>query len=82
MSNDTEQKPENQQEGDGSNINESDYSRICGVSIRGWIAVGVVATICAMSVASIEIKEPLYTLGGLIVGFYYGHQQGLSKKKN
>jgi hypothetical protein len=34
--------------------------------------MGVVATICLMSGLKIDIKEPLYTLAGLIVGFYFG----------
>lgn len=47
-------------------------SKIWGVSLRGWIALIVIMTICLMSIIKIDIKEPLYTLGGLIVGFYFG----------
>lgn len=54
---------------------ETDHSRIFGVSLRGWIALGVVLTVCAMSVLMIEVKEPLYTLAGLIVGFYFGQNK-------
>jgi hypothetical protein len=50
----------------------NDNSSLFGVTIRGWIAMGVVATICLMSGLKIDIKEPLYTLAGLIVGFYFG----------
>lgn len=53
----------------------SDTSRIGGVSLRGWIAVIVIVTVCAMSVLALEVKEPLYTLAGLIVGFYFGQNQ-------
>jgi len=59
-----------------------DNSAIFGVSLRGWIALLVVATVCGMSIANIIVVEPLYTLAGLVVGFYYGHQQGLTQKKS
>lgn len=51
---------------------KTDTSTILGVSIRGWIAIVVVLTVCLMSGLRIDIKEPLYTLAGLIVGFYFG----------
>ena len=51
---------------------KSDNSTLCGVTIRGWIAIIVVLTVCGMSIGKIDIKEPLYTLAGLIVGFYFG----------
>lgn len=50
-------------------------SKIFNVSLRGLIALIVIVTICAMSLAMKDIKEPLYTLGGLIVGFYFGQNQ-------
>lgn len=60
------------------NGQNGDSSTIWGVSLRGWIALIVVLTVCIMSGLTIEIKEPLYTLAGLIVGFYFGQNQ----KKN
>jgi hypothetical protein len=65
---------ENEPEKPNLNDNEAnnDHSTILGVSLRGWIALIVVLTICLMSGLKIDIKEPLYTLGGLIVGFYFG----------
>lgn len=60
------------------NNQNTDTSTIWGVSLRGWIALIVVLTVCVMSGLAIEIKEPLYTLAGLIVGFYFGQNQ----KKN
>ena len=50
-------------------------SKLFGISLRGLIALIVVLTICAMSFCVVEVKEPLYTLGGLIVGFYFGQNQ-------
>lgn len=55
-----------------------DQSTIYGVSIRGWIAIVVVFTVCLMSGMKIKIEEPLYTLAGLIIGFYFGQ----NPKKN
>lgn len=55
-----------------------DSSTIWGVSLRGWISLIVVLTVCLMSASNVEVKEPLYTLAGLIVGFYFGQNQ----KKN
>lgn len=52
-----------------------DDSRLFGISLRGLIALIVVLTICVMSCLVIEVKEPLYTLGGLVVGFYFGQNQ-------
>lgn len=53
-------------------------SHMFNVSLRGWIALLVVATVCVMSYRQLEIKEPLYTLAGLVVGFYFGQ----TKPKN
>lgn len=50
-------------------------SRIMNVSMRGWIALIVVLTVCAMSVMNLEIREPLYTLAGMVVGFYFAQQK-------
>jgi hypothetical protein len=52
-------------------------SKVFNVSIRGWIALFVVSTVCAMGLTQIEVKEPLYTLSVAIVSFYYG--QNLKK---
>ena len=50
----------------------NDESRIGSVSVRGWLAIMVVWTVCLMSATEITVSEPIYTLVGLIVGFYYG----------
>ncbi len=47
-------------------------STIGGVSVRAWIAVIVIVTVCLMSGLKITISEPLPTIAGLIVGFYFG----------
>lgn len=47
-------------------------STLAGVSIRGWLAVLTILTVCAMALLTIEVQEPLYTLAVAIVAFYYG----------
>jgi hypothetical protein len=53
-------------------------SKVLGVSARGWIAVIIVTTVCILSGLSVEVKEPLYSLAVLSVGWYFG-QKGLGK---
>lgn len=50
-------------------------SQLMSVSVRGWLALLVVFTICAMSLARIPVTEPLLTIGGMIVAFYYGQNK-------
>ena len=54
-------------------------SHLLNMSVRAWIALIVVCTVCYMSVRTIDVKEPLYTLAGLIVGFFFGQ---VSKPKS
>jgi len=50
----------------------NEESKILGVSLRGWIALIIVYTVCLMSIYSNEVREPLYTLCTTAVGFYFG----------
>lgn len=52
----------------------NDESRILGVSVRGWLAVFLTATVCFMSVRSTEVKEPLYTVIVMALSFYFGQK--------
>jgi len=62
-----------------------------GVSIRAWLALLIVGTICAVSVLyayaivrlvldgtlapeDLKIGEPLYSLGAVALGFYFGQK--------
>ena len=54
----------------------TDGSTILGVSIRGWIAMLVVFTVCWMSATKTAVVEPLYTLATVCISFYFGHQIG------
>lgn len=49
-----------------------DHSHFFSLSLRGLITLSVVWTVCGMSVVGIKIEEPLYTLVGLCVGYYFG----------
>jgi hypothetical protein len=51
-----------------------DDSRLFGISLRGWLTLMVVGTICGLAVVQIEVKEPLYSIGALTVGFYFGQK--------
>lgn len=50
-------------------------SKIFGVSVRGWIAVTIISTVCYMSVRIIPVTEPLYTLCTMAIGFYFGQKK-------
>lgn len=54
----------------------SDQSRIFGASLRGWISFTVVYTVCVMSLFGVDVKEPLYTLAGMVVAYYFGQEKG------
>jgi hypothetical protein len=47
-------------------------SQVLAVSIRGWIALILVLTVCGMSAYGLTVNEPLYTLSTIAVGFYFG----------
>lgn len=50
-------------------------SKIFGISLRGAICLIVVLTVCAMSGLGIKIEEPLYTMVGSMIGFYFGQKE-------
>ena len=49
-------------------------SQIIGVSVRAWITLILTLTVCAMALAVIEVKEPLYSAFLLALGFYFGQK--------
>lgn len=62
-------------------------SRVMGVSVRGWIALLLTSTVCAMNLAALwptlhgvsqfvlKIEEPLYSGWLLALGFYFGQKK-------
>jgi hypothetical protein len=51
-----------------------DESKVFGVSVRSFITIILTFTICGMSLALMEIKEPLYSAFLLALGFYFGQK--------
>lgn len=52
----------------------NEESKIYGVSIRGWITICMVLTVCIMSGFKQAITEPLYTGFSMALGFYLGQK--------
>lgn len=42
------------------------------IGLRGIITTLVVLTVCIMSFSAREIKEPLYTIASMAIGWYFG----------
>ena len=59
----------------------SEESKIFGVSVRGWLAIATVLTLCGMAVFQIKVDEPFYTIVISIVSFYFGQKSNGSKKE-
>jgi hypothetical protein len=51
-------------------------SMLFGVSVRGWLALLLVVTVCVLSGLKIPIEEPLKSLAIAVCAFYFGHQIG------
>jgi hypothetical protein len=49
-------------------------SHFIKISVRAWIALILVVATCVMALLSRDIKEPLYSLVTLAVGFYFGQK--------
>jgi len=49
-------------------------SQIVGISVRAWIAMTLVVTVCTMSFLRFEVMEPLYSALLLTLGFYFGQK--------
>ena len=56
-------------------VGEPAESKAFSVSVRAWLAIMLVATVCGMSVAGKVVEEPLYTLVGMALGWYYGQKE-------
>jgi len=54
-------------------------SQFLGVTMRGWIAIALVVTVCIMSLLKIKVEEPLYTLVMMAVSFYLGSKSTMMK---
>lgn len=52
----------------------AEESKVASVSIRAWLAVSLVLTVCVMSFLKIEVTSPLQDMALLAIGFYYGQK--------
>ena len=55
-------------------MTDQPQSQIFGVSIRGWIAFTLVASICGLNAFSITIDETLKHAVTMTLGFYFGQK--------
>ena len=64
---------------DETNSPDRSGLRIGGIriSLRGFIALLITFTVCVLSATGTEIKEPLYTLVGMVIGYYYAQDKKL-----
>jgi hypothetical protein len=70
----------------GSQEHHSD-STICGVSVRAWLVLILVGTVCVMALGGqimgylvtgeivLDVKEPLYSLAIAAASYYFGQTQ-------
>ena len=49
-------------------------SHFVKISVRAWISIILVLTVCVMAVLARKVDEPLYSLATLAVGFYFGQK--------
>lgn len=52
----------------------NDESKIFGVSVRAFIAIIVVFTLCYMTLEQLKIVEPFYTICTFVIGFFFGQK--------
>lgn len=62
-------------------------SHFMKVSVRAWLALVLISTVCLHSVAAIalaiilkdpgqlKVTEPLYTMSGMALAYYFGQQK-------
>lgn len=62
-------------------------SHFLQVSVRAWLAIGLIATVCLHSGATVylaivlrqpdlvKVGEPLYTMAGMALAYYFGQQK-------
>lgn len=59
-----------------------EHSRIFNVSLRGWITLMITGTVCVMSAYGVDVKEPMYTLVGMVVGYYFAQNKNTGDGHN
>lgn len=51
-------------------------SNVFGVSVRAWVTLIMVMTVCVMAACGLPVTEPLYSLSIAVVSFYFGRAVG------
>lgn len=67
--------------GDATRTDMNKDSTLIGVSVRGWIAMLCVLTVCLMQSAGLKVDEPLYSLALMSAGFYLGSKTPATKSQ-
>jgi len=62
-------------------MENKDESKILGVSLRGWLALLIIFTVCFMSSTGTKVIEPLYSMSTMALGFFFG-QKIANQKSN
>lgn len=57
------------------NKTKTTESQLMSVSVRGWLVIMVIFTICLMALLKLGVSEPLYSMSLLMVGFYFGQNK-------
>ncbi len=52
-------------------------SQLMSVSVRGWLTLITVLTVCFMEIFKIGVSEPLYSMSLIMVGFYFGQNKAV-----
>jgi hypothetical protein len=70
----------------GDRENPGVPSHFFQISVRGWLAVGLIITVCMKSLAEVvlaimlkdvsmlKVTEPLYTMAGMALAYYFGQK--------
>jgi uncharacterized membrane protein len=51
-----------------------DESKIFGISVRAFISIIIVFTLCSMTIWEMKIVEPFYTICTFVIGFFFGQK--------
>ena len=50
-------------------------SQFLGISVRGWLAIMITATLCTTTLMTIQVNEPFKSIAVVVLGFYFGQKQ-------
>lgn len=50
-------------------------SHIMNVSIRGLLTLGIIGTVCYLSIKGGKVEEPLYSIAIAALSYYFGQRE-------